>query len=645
MKLFRSHWAMLVLSCLLKATHAATSTQPLANIVFIKIGDTVHNVEYANVKIPLNITETLEDMQRIKTSISNHIANEGLQHYKDSAAFFNWSLHQLKADRLIHRATALENILTKVPSPTIRKKRFIFTLVAIAVFAAIAAGTTYAIYVNSEVADLSHRQNTIASVSETALMANEYNSNTAIRLTKMSREALILSEHEDEKFQELNLILAALEAGEDKISLTEAALASAIHGKLAPRVLAEVNLNLTASRIHSYAAQNDLVPMHQFYSDWLQHECSFVKTAHGFELYIHIPLMGKGSAMTIYEHVSLPVPIDGDLTISVSSAKPYIAVSSDGLLFKALTLAELNQCRKYGDMYVCPRGSVVTRSPGSTTPVIELSHNADLCTYALFAKHTSWLHKLCDVHLDTVPDAVSMLSPTLFAAYTRLEQRVTIVCRGNKTHRPSKRMAVLPANQVTMLDIGSRCVALTDAHLFSSGDSAFTRDASQWSTHYNFTLNTTEMLKGLDVSQYKSILQKYDTFLATKSKIHVDDALRAIRRVKSEIQQKDTSLFATFIPGGGIGLVAFAALILSIYSVCRRPAAAAFHRESPSQLPMVIIPPPAAVNTPVYSMPVPAQNITNYYSEPPPRYSSLQATNNQGRLQEILAPEDRLVFT
>ena len=101
----------------------------------------------------------------------------------------------------------------------------------------------------------------------------------------------------------------------------------------------------------------------KFQSDLTQQKASFAATIDGFDIIVHVPAFPHGAEMNIYRHLGLPLPVDHTHQMFVTTPFQYLAINSDGTLFKAMSAADLRTCKQLGEFYACGRDSVVRRSP------------------------------------------------------------------------------------------------------------------------------------------------------------------------------------------------------------------------------------------------------------------------------------------
>jgi hypothetical protein len=69
-------------------------------------------------------------------------------------------------------------------------------------------------------------------------------------------------------------------------------------------------------KVNRDARDAGLKPVARHLSDYLQMETSFVAGQKGFSTLVHVPLTDMKSALTIWEHHILPIPLTYDLYLN-----------------------------------------------------------------------------------------------------------------------------------------------------------------------------------------------------------------------------------------------------------------------------------------------------------------------------------------
>jgi len=475
----------------------------------------------------------------------------------------------MTADRLIARCDQLMDLLTSMPHAKktnqdhgIRDKRFVFTAVVIAILAAVTAGAVYSIYVNSELNKMEGNANTLTAATALGLRLTRKNEEQLDELAHIVSMALAAAEQWNH-FDQTQIDRQALQIAEKQVTTFEQSLAAAASNKLHPSALAHVDLERTATDLWGKAKRLSLTPMVQFYSDWLQQETSFVRTAHGFNLFVHIPLMGVGTGMNIFQHVRLPVQINGDYVLTVESPIEYLAINHDGSLFRGISQTEFTDCRRAGKFFACDRGNLVRKAPKDHVDTSTFTHDPELCLWALHKARYSLAAQVCDFFVATRKSMVVQLTPTNFAVYNQNPHQGYVHCR-NSSRLFTRTFA---AHSNTIVELPQGCTAQTDTHIFTTSDIAFNTDAEQWTVTYDWPHEINQLTKGLNMQTFHDLRQRVDHILANRSKIHLNEAIRAVDAIMAESNAATgTVSWFHIAPGGGAVLFSILALLLSLFN-------------------------------------------------------------------------------
>jgi hypothetical protein len=181
-------------------------------------------------------------------------------------------------------------------------------------------------------------------------------------------------------------VLLVCDVAERQVSVMESVMQAAMGGHVSMTAFTEFNYARMALKIGREAKDAGLEPVARHLSDYLQMETSFVAGSEGFSTLVHVPLIDMKSALTIWEHHILPIPLEDGLYLNKGPADyAYIAVTADHKLYRAMSRAEFNTCRRVGELYLCDRGLVVTKAPELDAPPPQWKDPA-LCLFALFAR-------------------------------------------------------------------------------------------------------------------------------------------------------------------------------------------------------------------------------------------------------------------
>jgi hypothetical protein len=194
----------------------------------------------------------------------------------------------------------------------------------------------------------------------------------------------------------------------------------------------ELNYARVGLKINRDAKAAGLEPVGKHISDYLQMERSFVAGQEGFSTLVYVLLIDMKSALTIWEHHILPIPLYHGLYLNLGPADyTHLAVTQDLGLYRAMTRAEFNTCRRVGGFYLCDRGLVVTKAPKLEAPPPPWKDPA-LCLFALFARQFELARETCRTTIGGTESAMIMVSPNLFGSYNDAAHRGLVTCQGRR---------------------------------------------------------------------------------------------------------------------------------------------------------------------------------------------------------------------
>jgi hypothetical protein len=102
----------------------------------------------------------------------------------------------------------------------------------------------------------------------------------------------------------------------------------------------ELQYARVALKISREAKDAGLQPVAKHFSDYMQMETSFVTGSDGFSTLVHVPLIDMKSALTIWDHHILPIPLEDGLYLNIGPAEyTHLAVTAYHKLYRAMTRA------------------------------------------------------------------------------------------------------------------------------------------------------------------------------------------------------------------------------------------------------------------------------------------------------------------
>jgi hypothetical protein len=220
------------------------------------------------------------------------------------------------------------------------------------------------IFTAVELDRLRSKQQKADTVAKLGLMASKEISNSQVELIRLTSEVVNALDSAWGNIDTINHVLLVCDVTDKQVGVMESAMQAAMGGHVFVAAFTELNYARVALKINRDAKAAGLETVARHLSDYLQMETSFVAGPKGFSTLVHVPLIDMKLALTIWEHHILSIPLSHGLYLNFGSADyTHLAVTQDLKLYRAMTRAEFNTCRRVGEFYLCDRGLVVTKAP------------------------------------------------------------------------------------------------------------------------------------------------------------------------------------------------------------------------------------------------------------------------------------------
>jgi hypothetical protein len=251
----------------------------------------------------------------------------------------------------------------------LRAKRFEPVTIVIALVSAVIAASVATIFTAVELDKMRAKQQKADTVAKLGLMASKEISNSQVELIRLTAEVTNALDAAWGSIDTINHVLLVCDVADKQVGVMESAMQAAMGGHVSVAAFTELDYVRVALNIDRDARAVGLDPVARHLSDYLQMETSFVAGPAGFGTMAHVPLIDMKSALAIWEHHILPIPLDHGLYLNMGPAEyTHLAVTQDHKLYRTMTRAEFNTCRRVGEFYLCNRGLVVTKAPKSEAP-------------------------------------------------------------------------------------------------------------------------------------------------------------------------------------------------------------------------------------------------------------------------------------
>lgn len=194
-------------------------------------------------------------------------------------------------------------------------------------------------------------------------------------------------------------------------------LLSLLQGRVTPDLIEPKMLELGMKSVEVMAKKRGLKVLHPARTDLYQFEVTVVKKPGGVRVFVHVPVT-KGDVLDVYKHV----PIDHldkvkNVVYSIETERDVLAMNQANGKSLAMTLAELNRCRRVNQLYYCDHQRVLDRD------------QTDSCVGAMFAGIKDSVMQRCPIKIKKVTDIVQAVNHTTFRVVsTKGSVRVYLEC-------------------------------------------------------------------------------------------------------------------------------------------------------------------------------------------------------------------------
>ena len=188
----------------------------------------------------------------------------------------------------------------------------------------------------------------------------------------------------------------------------------------------------------------------------------------------------------------MPLPIDDRVFLTVDSSYDTIAISPDAHKYRLPTITDLvAECFRLGNFYACSRGNNTLHAPLDTG--VDKSDDPAVCLWALVRGWGDVAGKTCRKSLVNPGTAVVQISAQIFFTYGQM--------RGHLKCRLPKNIVMPFATQrFGTFHLPPGCSAISELFSLHSSNSAYTRPEEEWTMVSAISINTLQMLDGMDLS-------------------------------------------------------------------------------------------------------------------------------------------------
>ena len=247
---------------------------------------------------------------------------------------------------------------------------------------------------------------------------------------------------------EMNTILNLLL---DEISDLEDGIINALHHQISPKLLPpdivkqilkdmkqRLPRYLVPAVTNSHLAEFYFLPIRLFIN---QTKITFLT---------NIPAYNPHSILHLYRHVDIPIwSSKHNVTISMHSSNPFLAINVDKTLHRELSIAEVEECQRIENLYLCPHLRVLYRDERS-------------CLKALYLNDILHSHQICEIYLSKESTAmVTELTNNQFVVLAPKEERANLMC-------PEEKDNFIFTKGMNQLNLSTDCVLSTPSFVINT---------------------------------------------------------------------------------------------------------------------------------------------------------------------------------
>lgn len=144
---------------------------------------------------------------------------------------------------------------------------------------------------------------------------------------------------------------------------------------------------------------------------------SFLVQNQKVQVFIHVPLLRRGSILALYEFIPFPLPIpSSDGYLQLESEEQFIAVNEEQSGYLPLNANTVRDCPILGNLMYCEHSNILYKDFSSS------------CLSALYSADYRAVKERCHFTVSSIRSKVQQLSPTLFLVFHPKISQLRIDC-------------------------------------------------------------------------------------------------------------------------------------------------------------------------------------------------------------------------
>ena len=481
-------------------------------VIFEDIGEMASSLNYALVKVTVNLSSITEQQLAYKTALkelnatiipllnSTADALTGKYYYEKNLQWLYNStytqmlkvitLHLLEADEIQAKVESLQKILPQ-PAETddhqIRERRNPIAVAALGLFGGLALGI-YGTYMGY------HHEKQIKYLLSENKLQQQLNAKF-IEVTQMHTKQITEITKNLDALTKFLSIHTALNPGlldsrlnrlerqmYDRLQLATHAIQQAQQHRLSIDLLPSYQLQQLFTKLQKLAKANNCQLLLEHPSDLFQIEVSYFSHQGNVHLLLHVPMVTPESTLRLFKLHPFPLPLYKDSLgplLIPEVDNNVLGISTGAQRYSVqLSAIELLGCHTIAKTYLCEKSGVLKKKFQAS------------CLGALYNQDLEAAKDLCTLRIHPAEEMIRQLKNNWFAVFLPKQITVPLQCRNG-----TSRELMMPAG-VSSFHLSEGCTASFHEHLVTSDFSVQTPSDF---IHYEWKWGSFDLLKdGLD---------------------------------------------------------------------------------------------------------------------------------------------------
>ena len=433
--------------------------------------------------------------------IDTHLIKKQMTDVKDAIAYIRKMVHTISHDAVQHRARNfllrahldidtmidefkdLQSIAENINTNEKRTKRFLGMLLAISSITMSLFNQAEILHLQGEISDIVSKHNHLVDIVQEHEVALHTLKHDVLKIKDgfISLANIVEENNAKTKIHEAELeIVMALSELRRTLGCTQYGIQSLLNHRVPLCFLNTPQIKKSLDNLSIKATNQHMEIISKHIASFLQYETSFLLTQGHIHVYVHVPLVNRDSLLDLLRFNNAPTQISDTLTLQLTPPDSILAIGQNGLHI-TMTQSELDQCPKYGHIYV-GNSAVTLKNRINTT-----------CLGTIYSQDYKNIRNVCPTKFSADNEVFIPIAPNEFIFYTKTPQTIQIKCKGETKH-----IVVQQQEKITMKD---NCEIKSSEHTTRSGH---TLQMESETRRWPFNWNASGLLFNLDSASLAS---------------------------------------------------------------------------------------------------------------------------------------------